>query len=146
MMKKLIVLALLAACCPRKPAAPDFSVTIGGKPRAQVIVLCQALATKESGPAETVVHFGEVYAFTPSSLSVRKGEPTEIVFWNLQADDEHDFMLFDPRNRVVTQFKLPPLQKTARVFTFRGEGLYRFVCTLHRPEMSGAITVGPPAV
>ena len=50
----------------------------------------EAIATKESGPPETVRAFGEVYAFDPATFAVRRDEPTEIVFWNLQGDDEHD--------------------------------------------------------
>ena len=133
---------LLFLACARRPAAPP-SVAIGGAPRARVVVMTEALATKESGPAETVRTFGEVYAFVPSTIAARSGEPTEFVFWNLQSDDEHDVMLLTPANKVVTQFKLPPLRKTSRVFTFRGAGVYRFVCTMHQPEMSGAVVVTP---
>ena len=68
------------------------------------------------------------------------------VLWNLQADDDHDFMLMNDRNVVLTQFKLPPLKKTTRLFTFHRDGLYRFVCTMHKPEMSGVIVVVPPAL
>jgi len=105
--------------------------------------MCEAVATKESGPPETVKTFGEVYAFDPATFAVKRDEPTEVVFWNLQGDDEHDFMLLDSGNHVVTQFKLPPLSKTSRLFTFHREGLYRFYCTVHQPEMSGQITVLP---
>ena len=103
--------------------------------------MAEGVATKESGPAETVKVFGEAYAFDPATFSVRRDEPTEVVFWNLQPDDEHDFMLLDSRNHVVAQYKLPPLTKTSRLFTFHREGLYRFYCTMHQPEMSGQITV-----
>ena len=139
MMRRAVVASMLAVACAR--GGPEIAVAANGKPAARVIVMCEAVATKESGPAETVKTFGEAYAFDPTTFAVKKDEPTEVVFWNLQGDDEHDFMLLDSRNHVVAQFKLPPLSKTSRLFTFRRQGLYRFYCTVHQPEMSGQITV-----
>ena len=140
-MKKLFFLALVVACSRKIVPPPQPDVTIGGAPRARIVLMTEALATKENGPAATIAKFGEVYAFVPSTVAVRPNEPTTFEFWNLQGDDEHDVMLLDRGNRVVVQFKLPPLQKTSRVFTFHARGIYRFVCTLHQPEMSGAIVV-----
>jgi plastocyanin len=137
-MRKLLPLIIALAACAR---GPEVVVQSAGHPAARVVVMCRAVATKESGPAETVKAFGETYAFDPATFAVHRNEPTEIVFWNLQGDDEHDFMLLDAHNRVVAQFKLPPLSKTSRLFTFHRTGLYRFYCTLHQPEMSGQITV-----
>jgi plastocyanin len=74
---------------------------------------------------------------------VYRDEPTVISFWNLQADDEHDFMLADSRSNVLMKVLLPPLQETAYVFTFHQEGLFSFYCTMHQPEMSGQILVLP---
>ena len=34
-----------------------------------------------SGPAATVKTFGEVYAFSPGVLAVRRDQPTQIIFW-----------------------------------------------------------------
>ncbi|HEV8436431.1 MAG TPA: cupredoxin domain-containing protein, partial [Thermoanaerobaculia bacterium] len=127
-------------------SAPKNDLTTGGQPKAKVTVLCEAIATKESGPKDTVATFGEVYAFSPTAIAMHRDEPTEITFWNLQSDDEHDFMLLNDRNSVLSQFKLPPLKKTTVVFTFHRDGIYRFVCTMHQPEMAGAITVAPPAM
>ena len=146
---RLVTLLLLVIAC-KQPATqkaqiPEVSVTSGGAAGAAVVVMTQAIAIKETGPKETVAAFGEVYAFSPETIVVRRDQPTLITFWNLQGDDEHDFMLLSPRNAVLTQFKLPPLKKTSLVFTFRREGLYPFVCTMHRPEMSGQILVVPPA-
>jgi len=143
-MRKLLVLALCLFACSK--SVPKNDLTIGGQPRAKVTVLCEAIATKESGPKETVARFGEVYAFSPTAIAMHRDEPTEVTFWNLQGDDEHDFMLLNDHNAVLTQFKLPPLKKTTVVFTFHRDGIYRFVCTMHQPEMAGAITVAPPAM
>ncbi len=132
-------MAIIAFGCAR--GGPEVSVAQSGRAAARVVVMCEAIATKESGPPETLKAFGEAYAFDPATFTVRRDEPTEVVFWNLQGDDEHDFMLLDSSNHVVTQFKLPPLSKTARLFTFHRPGLYRFYCTMHQPEMAGQITV-----
>ena len=144
MRKLFIVTFCLFACTKSAPKTNDL--TIGGKAKAKVTVLCEAIATKESGPKDTVATFGEVYAFSPTSIPLHRDEPTEITFWNLQSDDEHDFMLLNDHNSVLTQFKLPPLKKTTVVFTFHRDGIYRFVCTMHQPEMAGAITVVPAAL
>ena len=133
------LVAIIAFGCAR--GGPEVTVAMSGKAAARVVVMAEGVATKESGPAETVKTFGEAYAFDPAVFAVRQNEPTEVVFWNLQPDDEHDFMLLDSQNHVVTQFKMPPLSKTSRLFTFHREGLYRFYCTMHQPEMSGQITV-----
>jgi plastocyanin len=140
-MRKLLLAIIAFTACAR--GGPEVSVAASGKAAARVVVMCEAVATKESGPADTVKAFGEAYAFDPATFAVKRDEPTEVVFWNLQGDDEHDFMLLDSRNHVVAQYKLPPLSKTSRLFTFHREGLYRFYCTMHQPEMSGQITVVP---
>jgi plastocyanin len=117
-----------------------------GAAAAGITVLTQAVAVKETGPKKTVARFGEVYAFAPSFIAVHRDEPIAISFWNLQADDEHDFMLVDPQLDVLMKVKLPALQKTVYVFTFHNEGLFNFYCTMHQPEMSGQILVLPPTV
>jgi plastocyanin len=106
-------------------------------------VLTEAVAVKQTGPRATVRRFGEVYAFSPTFVAVHPDEPTEISFWNLQPDDEHDFMLVAPDGRVLMKVPLPALRRTTYVFTFHAEGLFAFCCTMHQPEMSGQILVLP---
>jgi plastocyanin len=115
-----------------------------GAASARVLVTTVGVAIKETGPAETVKKFGEIYSFAPDVFAVRRDQPTQITFWNLQPDDEHDFMLTDPKNRVLLQTKLPPLTKTIFVMTFHDEGVFPFYCTVHQPAMSGQIIVTPP--
>ncbi|HLJ75453.1 MAG TPA: hypothetical protein VKU62_12755 [Thermoanaerobaculia bacterium] len=122
-----------------------MTISTTGHANARVIVMCQAVVTKESGPKESLKAFGESYAFNPATFAVRRDEPTQIIFWNLQGDDEHDFMLLDDHNHVVLQTKLPPLRKIAYVMTFHREGVFPFFCTLHQPEMSGQVLVLPPS-
>jgi len=130
---------------PNEAASRVVAVTTDNRSaQAGVVVLTQAVAIKETGPKPTVKRFGEVYAFAPSFIAVHRDEPTAITFWNLQPDDEHDFMLVAPDLTVLMKVTLPPLQKTSYVFTFHREGLFNFYCTMHQPAMSGQILVLPP--
>jgi plastocyanin len=130
---------------PNAQNARIVSVSPTGQPAARVIVQTQAVAIKETGPKETVARFGEVYAFAPATIIVHRDEPTLIEFWNLQPDDDHDFMLMDPQWSVMMKVMLPALRKTSFVFTFHQEGLFNFVCAMHQPAMNGQILVVPPA-
>jgi plastocyanin len=132
-----------ASYLPDATASQLVTVTPEGDAAAGITVLTQAVAVKETGPKQTVKRFGEVYAFAPAFIAVHRDEPTEISFWNLQPDDEHDFMLVDPDANVLMKAMLPALQKTSYVFTFHREGLFPFYCTMHQPEMSGQILVLP---
>ena len=53
-------------------ASEVVTVTRGGTGAAGITVLTEAVAIKETGPKETVDRFGEVYAFAPNFLAVRR--------------------------------------------------------------------------
>ena len=146
--RQLAATAVLLGACHRtsspRPPGPPVTIARTGAARAKVIVVTGTVAVKETGPAATVRSFGEVYAFIPQTIIVRRDEPTQIVFWNLQPDDEHDVMLTDPRNQVLLTTKLPPLTKTNFVMTFHETGLFPFYCVVHQPSMSGQILVIEP--
>ena len=129
---------------PNVEASRFVSVATNGVVRANILVQTHRAAVRETGPKETVAKFGEVYAFSPSFFAVYREEPTMIRFWNLQPDDNHDFMLIDPHSRVLMSVLLPPLKETSYVFTFHEEGVFNFVCALHPPGMTGQILVLPP--
>jgi plastocyanin len=129
---------------PDAAASKIVSVAKAGTPEAEVIVLTEAVAIKESGPRETVAKFGEVYAWSPTFIAVRREVPTMLTFWNLQPDDEHDFMLAAPDSSVLMHLKLKPLTKTSYIFTFHRDGIFNFYCAVHQPEMNGQILVLPP--
>ena len=122
------------------------TVTAGssGQAATRVIVQTHAVAIKETGPKETVAAYGEVYAFSPATIIVHRDEPTLIEFWNLQGDDDHDFMLMDPLWSVMMKVVLPALKKTSYILTFHQEGLFNFYCAMHQPAMNGQILVVPP--
>jgi plastocyanin len=142
-MKRLLVLSALLLACPA-PRPHGVTIARAGNAGARVLVTTVGVAIKETGPAETVKRFGEVYAFSPEVFVVRRDQPTQITFWNLQPDDEHDFMLTDPKNHVLLHTKFQPLSKTTFVMTFHDEGLFPFYCTMHQPAMSGQIVVTGP--
>lgn len=130
---------------PTGDAAKIVSVTRSGEASAGLTIISEAVAVKEHGPKATVKKFGEVFAFSPQFIAVHRDEPTQIEFWNLQPDDEHDLALLDADLKVLMYEKLPPLTKSSWVFTFHREGLLGFKCLAHQPEMSGQILVLPPA-
>jgi plastocyanin len=128
---------------PTGPATKIVTVAPNGEAEAGITVLTEAIAVKETGPKTTVKRFGEVYAFSPSFIAVHREQPTQIEFWNLQPDDEHDFALLGPDLAVLMYVKLPALRKTSYIFTFHQEGVIDFKCLRHQPEMSGQILVLP---
>jgi plastocyanin len=128
---------------PGKDQSQVVSVATAGEAQAEITVLTEAVAIKETGPAETIAKFGEVYSFAPSFIAVHKDEPTRLTFWNLQPDDEHDFMLADPDLNVMMHVKFKPLSKNSWVFNFHKEGVFPFFCAVHQPEMNGQILVLP---
>jgi plastocyanin len=129
---------------PDAAASKIVAVTQPGNEHAEIFVVTQPVATKETGPQETIKTFGEVYAFSPQTIIVHRDEPTAITFWNLQPDDDHDFALLDADLSILMYVDLPPLKKTSYVFTFHREGLFDFKCVQHQPEMGGQIVVLPP--
>ena len=129
---------------PDAAASKIVSVAKTGNVEAEIIVLTEAVAIKETGPKETVAKFGEVYAFSPAFIAIRREVPTMLTFWNLQPDDEHDLMLTAPDFTVLMHLTLAPLSKTSYVFTFHHDGIFTFYCTVHQPEMNGQILVLPP--
>ena len=129
---------------PNAAASKIVSVAKGGTPQAEVIILTERVAVKETGPKETVAKFGEVYAFSPTFIAIRREVPTMLTFWNLQPDDDHDFMLAAPDSTVLMHQKLKPLTKTSYIFTFHEDGIFNFYCAVHQPEMNGQILVLPP--
>jgi plastocyanin len=129
---------------PAGDAAKIVTVAPEGEAAAGVTVVTAAVAVKEQGPRSTIAKFGEVYVFSPDFIAVHRDQPTQIEFWNLQPDDEHDFALVGPDLKILMYEKLPSLQKRSWVFTFHREGVVDFKCLRHQPAMSGQILVLPP--
>jgi plastocyanin len=130
---------------PDQAASKVVSLSKTGPSNSIILIQTHAVAVKETGSKETVAKFGEVYAWSPSFIAVHQNEPTRIRFWNLQPDDEHDFMLVGPKSEVLMKLPLVPLADESYVFTFHEQGQYTFICSVHTPEMVGQILVLPPA-
>jgi len=82
----------------------------------------------------------EVYAFSPSTVTVMEGDTIHFHFINPE-DDVHSFVLPDfvvplPGNRIVDT-----------TYVARRAGIYPFVCSIasHLPMMSGQLVVLAPA-
>jgi plastocyanin len=129
---------------PDAAASKILTVAKSRTAAASIVVLTEAVAVKETGPKATIAHFGEVYDFSPSFIAVHRDEAARITLWNLQPDDEHDFMIEDRSGHALMHLRMPPLSKTSYVYTFHREGLFDFRCAVHQPEMNGQILVLPP--
>jgi plastocyanin len=129
---------------PSRAASKIVTATAHGEAAAEVVVLTQPVAIKETGPKETINTFGEVYTFSPTFIVVHRDEPTQITFWNLQTDDDHDFALLGSDFSILMYVDLPPLRKTSYILTFHKEGLFNFKCMQHQPAMNGQFLVLPP--
>jgi hypothetical protein len=129
---------------PKDNGAKLVTVSRAGEAEAAITILTEAVAVKETAPKSIIDKFGEVYAFNPAFIAVHRDQPTQIDFWNLQPDDEHDFALIGPDLKILMYEKLPPLEKTSYIFTFHHEGVIDFKCLRHQPAMSGQFLVLPP--
>src|ERR1700692_1261195 len=119
---------------PDAAASKIVTVVSGGTGAASIVVLTEAVALKETGPKPTLEHFGEVYAFSPNFIALHRDEPTRITLWNIQPDDDHDFMLEDRPGHALMHLRLVPLSQTSYIYTFHREGLFYFRCAVHQPE------------
>jgi hypothetical protein len=122
-------------------AVPDGT---GASARNGVVILTEPLPRDGQPDPGQQKAFGVLYEFSPRVIFVFRDEPTSFSFWNLQSDENHDFMLASPTGQVLMKMELPELKKTAVTLTFHKEGLYTFYCTMHQPEMTGQIYVVPP--
>jgi plastocyanin len=81
----------------------------------------------------------EVYAFSPSTLTVVEGDTIAFTFVNPE-DDEHSFVLPD------FAVAIPGQQVTHATYVARHAGIYRFECSIpsHLPMMAGQLVVLAP--
>jgi plastocyanin len=81
----------------------------------------------------------EVYAFSPSTLTVVEGDTIQFTFVNPE-DDAHSFVLPD------FAVSLPGGQVTHATYVARHAGIYPITCTIpaHQPMMSGQLVVLSP--
>lgn len=82
----------------------------------------------------------EVYAFSPSTITVVAGDTIHFTFVNPE-DDAHSFVLPD------FAVPLPPQHITTAIYVARRAGIYPILCAVqsHLPMMSGQLVVLPAA-
>src|SRR5689334_19876939 len=82
----------------------------------------------------------EVYAFSPSTITVVEGDTVHFTFINPE-DDDHSFVLPD------FAVALPPMKSRDTTYVARHAGIFPIVCAIqsHLPMMSGQLVVLPAA-
>jgi plastocyanin len=82
----------------------------------------------------------EVYAFSPSTVTVVAGDTIHFTFINPE-DDIHSFVLPD------LAVPLPPQSTTTASYVAKSAGIYPFLCSVpaHLPMMSGQLVVLAPS-
>ena len=82
----------------------------------------------------------EVYAFSPSSITVVEGDTVHFTFINPE-DDVHSFVLPD------LAVSLPPQKTTEATYVAKHAGIFTILCAVrsHLPMMSGQLVVLPAA-
>jgi len=83
----------------------------------------------------------EVYAFSPSTVTVVEGDTIHFTLMNPE-DDAHSFVLPD------LAVSLPGQKTTTATYVAKRPGVFPFVCAIqaHLPMMSGQLVVLPAAV
>jgi plastocyanin len=82
-------------------------------------------------------------SFSPSEISVNKGDTVNIVFYNLEKPpngDRHSFTIGPPYN---IDKDLAPGQHATVTFKATEDGAFQFFCKYHQPTMRGDLTVMP---
>ena len=82
----------------------------------------------------------EVYAFSPSTITVVAGDTLALTLMNPE-DDDHAFAMSD------FYVKLPPQTKVDTTYVARTPGVFEFSCTVpaHMPMMHGQLVVLAPS-
>jgi plastocyanin len=120
-----------------------FSAAGANKTEVRKVALQTVLwVSKEAGPKPTVQKFGEVYGFSPSTITVEQGDRVDITIRNLQAggDDTHTFTL--PAFG-INETNIPPLGVVHVSFVASKAGVFPFRCEFHKPWMAGQLVVLP---
>jgi plastocyanin len=140
--------AALAGCA-REPAPRTAVATYTPQVRAITITTAPLLVKEQASvlpflredfAAGGVLDGKEVYAFSPSSITVVEGDTIHFTFINPE-DDDHSFVLPD------LAVPLPPQQTTTATYVAKRAGIFPFGCAIqsHLPMMSGQLVVLAPS-
>lgn len=142
-----LLLVAFAACTRPQPAQshPTYA------PRRRTVVITTVpLLVKEQAKtfpflakdfaAGGVLSGKEVYAFSPSTITVVAGDTLALTLLNPE-DDDHAFAMSD------FYVKLPPQGRVDTTYVARSPGVYDFSCTVpaHVPMMHGELVVLAPS-
>ena len=142
-----VLLTFAVACAGRQPAASHASYV--PRRRTVVITTVPLLVKEQTGTfpflakdfgAGGVLSGKEVYAFSPSTITVVAGDTLALTLVNPE-DDDHAFAMSD------FYVKLPPQGKVDTTYVARTPGVYDFSCTVpaHLPMMRGQLVVMAPS-
>jgi plastocyanin len=142
-MRKLALVVLICAGCGRQNA--QHVTTYVPQKRDVTITMVPLLVKEETHTLpflETafadsgVLHDREVYAFSPSTVTVYEGDTIAFHFINPE-DDMHSFVLPD------FSVSLPGGSAKDTVYVPKQEGIYKFICAIpaHMPMMWGQLVV-----
>lgn len=142
------LLVAITATCARPPATPSRTSYV---PRRRTVVITAVpLLVKEQTKtfpflakdfaAGGVLSGKEVYAFSPSTITVVAGDTLALTLLNPE-DDDHAFAMSD------FYVKLPPQGKVDTTYVARRPGVFEFSCTVpaHVPMMHGQLVVLAPS-
>lgn len=142
--RSVALLALSFSTCTR-PAVTGYRPTVRELTVTTVPLLVRESRTLYPFLAEDFALGGvldgkEVYAFSPSTLTVVVGDTIHFTFVNPE-DDLHTFVLPD------FAVSLPGQRVTKATYVARHPGIYPIVCNVpaHTPMMSGQLVVLSPA-
>jgi plastocyanin len=142
-----LLIALGAACARPSPTQSHPSYT----PRRRTVVVTTVpllvreqtktfpFLAKDFAP-NGVLAGKEVYAFSPSTITVVAGDTLALTLLNPE-DDDHSFVMSD------FFVKLPPQGKLDTTYVARTPGVYDFSCSVpaHVPMMRGQLIVLAPS-
>ena len=139
-----LVIATLASCG-RADVRP--ARVYRARTRSVTVTTVPLLVKEEQGVLpflkEDFAHGGvlegkEVYAFSPSSITVVEGDTVHLTLINPE-DDDHSFVLPD------FAVALPPKKSIEATYVARHAGIFPIVCAVqsHLPMMSGQLIVLP---
>jgi plastocyanin len=148
-MAGIVAAALTVACARDRGGAAAAAAPYAPRAR-EVTITTVPLLVKEQGSVLPflredfakggVLDGKEVYAFSPSSVTVVEGDTIHFTFVNPE-DDVHSFVLPD------LAVSLPGQETTTATYVAKRAGVFPFVCAIqaHLPMMWGQLVVLPAA-
>lgn len=84
-------------------------------------------------------------AFSPSTITVKKGDAVHIHFFNTEDQEHHTFTIQSGPYRSINS-DLAGGQNATISFIANQTGVFPYVCIYHMPTMQGQLIVEPPTI